>query len=392
MPTFEPATDVDEPPSRDMAEVALLSLRLGATTFGGPAAHIAVLQNEIVQKRQWVDQREFTQMLGLTNLLPGPNSTEMVMHAGYVRAGFRGLLAAGFGFILPGVCLTLLLASAYAEWGQSTAGVQFLVGVQAALIAVLVQAIWRLLSTGDRDPVTLVGIGVVAVLAVLGVAELPLLFGGGSILGLIRIGRRRGFIPALAAPMLFLIPAAASEIAVPYSISRLFLAFLKIGALLYGSGYVLVSLLQGTFVDDLGWLSSQQVLDAVAAGQLTPGPLFTTATFIGYEVGGLSGAVVATIGIFLPAFVFVAVAAPILPRIARQPEALDLLYGVSSAAIGLLAGVTISLARSALDSTMTIGIALLAALALLALRVNSALVIALGGTLALALHVITSSR
>lgn len=170
-----------------LREVALLSLRLGTTTFGGPAAHIAVLQDEIVHKRHWLDQQAFTHMLGLTNLLPGPNSTEMVMHAGYVRAGFRGLLAAGIGFILPGAGLTLLLAMAYREWGNSELGSQFLIGVQAAVIAVLVQALWRLLAGTERDAISIAGIGATAVLAVVGVPELPLLFVGGAMLGALRI-------------------------------------------------------------------------------------------------------------------------------------------------------------------------------------------------------------
>jgi chromate transporter len=378
-----------ESPSGSLREVALLSLRLGATTFGGPAAHIAVLQEEIVQKRQWLDQRAFTQMLGLTNLLPGPNSTEMVMHAGYTRAGYRGLLAAGIGFILPGVGVTLVLAMAYQEWGSSAAGMQFLAGVQAAVIAVLAQALFRLLSTADRDAATFVGIGAIAALAAFGVAELPLLFAGGAILGATRIVRRQRMTLAVGFPvMLLLAPVVAAGAGVPYSTGRLFVEFLKIGGLLYGSGYVLVSLLRGTFVDDLGWLTEQQVLDAVAAGQITPGPLFSTATFIGYDLGGLTGAAIATVGIFLPAFLFVALAAPLLPRIASHSALMDLLHGVSMAAIGLLLGVTIELGRAALDSFSTAVIAVLAAVALLKFQINSALVILLGGVSAIALHVI----
>jgi chromate transporter len=391
MSTSESTDKPAEPAPSTLREVAMLSLRLGATTFGGPAAHIAVLQDEIVHKRHWLDQQAFTHMLGLTNLLPGPNSTEMVMHAGYVRAGYRGLLAAGFGFILPGVGLTLLLAMAYREWGSSEIGMRFLIGVQAAVIAVLVQALWRLLAGTERDAIAIAGIGIVAVLAALGAPELPLLFAGGAVLGSIRIAKRQRQTMAFGLPAaLALMPLAVSGGATPYSDSRLFLAFLKIGGLLYGSGYVLVSLLRGTFVDDLGWLTEQQVIDAVAAGQITPGPLFSTATFIGYDVGGFTGAAVATVGIFLPAFLFVALAAPLLPRIAGQPSIMDLLHGVSLAAIGLLVGVTIVLARSVLDSWETILIAVLAAAALLVLRFNSALVIVFGGLLALALHVITT--
>lgn len=375
-------------PNSELGEVALLSLRLGATTFGGPAAHIAVLQDEIVQKRNWLDQQAFNQMLGLTNLLPGPNSTEMVMHAGYVRAGYRGLLVAGLGFILPGVGLTLLLAMAYREWGSSEIGRWFLAGVQAAVIAVLVQALWRLLGGTERTLGVYVGIVGIATLSVVGFPEYALLFAGGATIGAVRILQRRRVTPGIGSPLaLLFVPLAAVGTATAYSDGRLFVAFLKIGGLLYGTGYVLASLLQGTFVDDLGWLTEQQVLDAVAAGQVTPGPLFSTATFIGYDLGGFSGAAFATIGIFLPAFLFVAFAAPLLPRIARNQNALDLLQGVTLASIGLLLGVTLLLARQQFDSFVSGGIAILAALALLGLRINSALVIVLGGLLAVALHV-----
>jgi chromate transporter len=385
-PVPSPESNGETPAS--LREVALLSLRLGATTFGGPAAHIAVLQDEIVHKRHWLDQQTFTHMLGLTNLLPGPNSTEMVMHAGYVRAGFRGLLAAGIGFILPGVGLTLLLAMAYREWGSSEIGIWFLVGVQAAVIAVLVQALWRLVAGTERNAIAFAGIGVIAALAVLGVPELPLLFVGGAILGTIRIAQRQRQTQLFGLPLsLALVPLAATGVVTPYSDGRLFLAFLKIGGLLYGSGYVLVSLLRGTFVENLGWLTEQQVIDAVAAGQITPGPLFSTATFIGYDVGGFTGAVVATVAIFLPAFLFVGFAAPLLPRIAGQPSLMDLLHGVSLAAIGLLIGVTIVLARTALDTWQAILIAVAAAAALLLMRVNSAVVIVIGGLVAVGLHV-----
>jgi chromate transporter len=253
MPSSEESPEPTEFAASELRVVALLSLRLGATTFGGPAAHIAVLQDEIVEKRQWLDQQSFNQMLGLTNLLPGPNSTEMVMHAGYVRAGFRGLLAAGLGFILPGVLCTLGLALGYREWGSSETGEHFLMGVQATVIAVLAQALWRLLQGTERDPVSVIGIGAIAVLAALGVCELPLLFAGGFLLGTLRIGQRKRITLAAGLPLeLLFVPLTAAGTAVANSNGTLFLEFLKIGGLLYGSGYVLVSLLQGTFVDDLG--------------------------------------------------------------------------------------------------------------------------------------------
>lgn len=380
-----PDQSLDSPPAtkRPVSEVALLAGRLGATAFGGPAAHIALLQDEIVQKRGWVGQTEFNRMLGLTNLLPGPNSTEMVMHAGYVRAGYRGLLAAGICFILPGALLTLALAIVYESWGSSDVGQRFLVGVQAAVVAVLAQALWRLLKAVDRQPIDLVGLGVIAALSLAGLGDIPLLLAGGAALGAIRIGRRRSATLAFSAPILLLLAAAVTSSATPYSNGRLFLAFLKIGGLLYGSGYVLVSLLDDTFVQQLGWLTSAQVVDAVAAGQLTPGPLFTSATFIGYEAGGYAGAAIATFAIFLPAFVFVAFAAPLLRRISSSLDALDILHGISVAAIALLVAVTLSLGRGLLDSYLSLAIFGLAVVLLLKGGVNSALIIVGGGMIAL---------
>lgn len=368
-------------------EVALLATRLGATAFGGPAAHIAILQDEIVHRRGWLGQTEFNHMLGLTNLLPGPNSTEMVMHAGYTQAGYRGLLAAGLGFILPGASLTLLLAVAYQHWGSSQLGQHFLLGVQAAVVAVLIQALWRLMRTVDRQPLDLAGIAVITALALAGLSEIPLLIAGGALLGAIRIARRRTLsLSAGGAGIALMLTGIAGSAAQAYSPGRLFFAFLKIGGLLYGSGYVLVSLLDDTFAQQLGWLTSAQVVDAIAAGQMTPGPLFTSATFIGYEVAGFEGAAIATFAIFLPAFVFVAAAAPLLRRISRSPDALDILHGISVAAIALLLAVTLSLGRASLDSATSAVIAVCAGFLLMKFHVNAALVIISGGALAILLH------
>lgn len=381
------APDATGDDAGSVSEVARLAARLGATAFGGPAAHIALLQDEIVHKRGWIGQTEFNHMLGLANLLPGPNSTEMVMHAGFRRAGYRGLLVAGICFILPGALMTLVLAAGYRHWGNSTAGQVFLTGVQAAVVAVLVQALWRLTSMLERRPAPMAGIAILAMLSLLGFPELPLLFAGGAVLGAARIARRRAMTWSIGGiGTVTIVVAAAIDRTQPYSPGRLFLTFLKIGGLLYGSGYVLVSLLQGAFVDQLGWLSTEQIVDAVAAGQLTPGPLFTTSTFIGYQLGGVPGATIATVAIFLPAFVFVAFAAPLLRRISGNQDALDLLHGVSIAAIALLLAITISLGREMLNSAVSVSIGALAAFALLKLRLNAAVVIAGGGALALLLH------
>lgn len=363
-------------------EVALLATRLGATAFGGPAAHIALLHREIVVERQWIGPHEFERMLGLTNLLPGPNSTEMVMHAGYVRAGHRGLVAAGICFILPGALMTLGLAVGYGRVGESPTAQAFLLGVQAAVVAVLVQALWRLLRPVSRSWVDWAGIAFVAALALAGLPELWLLFAAGGLIGIGRIALRRRSTASVSHVFVAAMLLGAT-VESRYSHQEMVLAFLKIGAMLYGSGYVLISLLDDVFVRQLGWLSTSQVVDAVAAGQMTPGPLFSSATFIGYELGGYAGAALATVAIFLPAFLFVAIAAPLLPRLAQNPDLLDLVHGVSIAAIGLLVAVTVTLGQSSFESWMGVAVLVISGVALLRYGVNSALVIAVGGLLAM---------
>lgn len=369
----------------------LLFLRLGLTAFGGPAAHIAMYRDEVVTRRGWLTDAEFLDMLAATNLIPGPNSTEMTMHLGHLRAGWRGLIAGGAAFITPAFLIVLALSAVYARYGTTPAAQWLLYGIQPVVIAVIAQAIWGLSRAAIRDWL-LAGVAVAAFgLYFAGINELILLFAGGLLVMALRNGRRLWAAGRAAGPMGLLIaglrPAPLAAVAAralaeaaPVTLGTLFFTFLKIGSVLYGSGYVLVAFLQTEFVERLGWISSAQLLDAVAIGQITPGPVFTTATFIGYQVAGVAGAVVATVGIFLPGFVFVALTNPFIPRMRRSPWLGALLDGIVAASLGLMAAVTVDLARGALTDVTTALIALAAAVLLIRFRVNSTWLI-LGGAL-----------
>ena len=366
-----------------LAEVVQLFLKLGVLGFGGPAAHIAMMRDEVVRRRRWVDDARFLDLLGMTNLIPGPNSTEMAIHLGYVRAGWPGLLLGGACFIGPAVVIVLALAWLYVRYGATPAAVGILYGVLPVIIAVVVQAMWALGRTAVKGSLlAAVGISVLA-LALAGVNELALLFGGGALVMLVRVRRPRALATGLAA--LLVLPGAALgqglTAAGGVTLSTLFVTFLKIGATLYGSGYVLLAFLRNDFVHRLHWLTDRQLLDAIAVGQVTPGPVFTTATFLGYVLAGSPGAALATVAIFLPSFVFVALSHPLLPRIRGSRWAGAFLDGVNVAALGLMAAVTLQLARSALVDVFTVVVALAAAGLLILRGVNSAWLI-LGGAAA----------
>lgn len=372
-------------------EVALLMFRLGWTAFGGPAAHIAMLRDEIVNRRKWMDEQHFLDLLGATNLIPGPNSTEMVIHSSYQRAGWRGLLAGGTLFILPAVLLVLGFAWLYVEYGTTTEGEWLLYGIKPVIIAVVAQAIWGLGRTAVKG-VFLAAIGLaVLALYLLGVNEILLLVGAAALVMLVRNRSRirPGGTRVLSLAPLWLLSlppllTVAADAKAPYSDSRLFLTFVKIGTVLYGSGYVLLAFLRNDFVDRLGWLTEEQLLDAVAVGQFTPGPVFTTATFVGYLTGGLSGALLATVGIFLPAFVFVGLSIPLLPRLRRSPWTAAALDGVNVAAIGLMAAVAWELGRAAIVDIMTAILAAAAVVLLIRYKVNSAWLVLGGGIVGIA--------
>jgi chromate transporter len=367
-----------------VAEVALLALRLGFTSFGGPAAHIAMLRQEVVTRRRWVTDAHFLDLLGATNLIPGPNSTEMVIHIGQVRAGWRGMIAAGVCFIMPAALIVLACAWAYVEYGALPAAGWLLYGIKPVIIAIVGQALWGLAQTAVKGTLLAVVGAAVLALYLLGLNELALLFGGGALVMLIRnIGRlahsgAAALLPLGGAASLWVVQAAA-----PISVAQLFWSFLKIGAVLYGSGYVLLAFMRNEFVVRLGWLSDQQLLDAIAIGQLTPGPVFTTATFVGYLVAGLPGAALATLGIFLPSFIFVAAVNPLIPILRRSPWMGGFLDGVNVAALGLMAAVLWELGRAALVDWLTMLLAIISIVLLLRLKLNSIWLILGGGAIGL---------
>jgi chromate transporter len=366
-----------------VGEVTRLFLKLGVIAFGGPAAHIALMRDEVVRRRRWVSDERFLDLLGMTNLIPGPNSTEMAIHLGYLRAGWPGLLLGGACFIVPAMLIVLALAWLYVRYGATPTASAALYGITPVIIAVVAQAMWGLGRTAVKGPLlAAIGVAVLA-LALIGTNELGLLLGGGLVVMALRAGadRRRALVSRLA---LLAAPGTAATVAsaaVSVSLATLFFTFLKIGAVLYGSGYVLLAFLRNDFVDRLGWLTDRQLLDAVAVGQFTPGPVFTTATFVGYLVAGWSGALLATLAIFLPSFVFVAASHPLIPRIRGSRLTGGFLDGVNVAALGLMAAVTWQLARAAIVDGITAALAVAAGLLLVATRVNSAWLV-IGGAIA----------
>ncbi len=378
-------------PSQRLVEVAALFLKLGFTAFGGPAAHIAIMHNETVKRRQWLTDQEFLDLVGATNLIPGPNSTEMAIHIGYLRAGWLGLILGGACFILPAVLIVLILAWLYVRFGSLPLAAGFLYGVKPVVIAIILQALWSLGQKAVKNSF-LAAIGlVILILYFLGVNEIALLFSGGLVVMLgENLRRLRSVGPGgglmLAIPGVnWLAPSALVYVAASaaFSLPLLFLTFLKIGAVLYGSGYVLLAFLRADLVLRFGWLTDQQLLDAIAIGQVTPGPLFTSATFIGFILGGVPGALLATLGIFLPSFVFVAISNPLIPRLRRSTWASGLLDGVNVASLGLMAAVTWQLGRASITDPLTALVALASLILLIRFKVNSTWLIAAGAVLGL---------
>ncbi len=350
-------------------EVLLQFLRLGLVAFGGPAAHLGLMQDEFVRRRKWVDEQGFLDFVGATNLIPGPNSTELAMFLGQHRAGWRGLIAAGTGFTFPAFMIVLLLSIAYARYGATPQGTWILAGVKPVVVAVIAYALWTLGRRAVKGWLT-AAIGLAAFAAYFGAGwgELGVIVLGGVCAALAlnyrRLRRGTGGLPVLA----FLPPVLQSE--AMNEVWRLFLTFAKIGAVLYGTGYVLIAFLYGEFVDT-GVLTQQQLIDAVAIGQLTPGPLFTTATFIGYQLAGLPGAIAATVGIFLPPFIFVAISSPWIPRMRRSPWLGAFLDGVNVSALALMGAVTLRLARAAVIDLAGVIEAVVAAVLLIRFRVSA---------------------
>ncbi|MGE0827327.1 MAG: chromate efflux transporter [Candidatus Binatia bacterium] len=377
----------------DIREVAGVFLKLGIIGFGGPAAHIAMMEDEVVRRRSWLTHEQFLDLLGATNLIPGPNSTEMAIHIGHQRAGWAGLVVAGSCFILPAACITLAFAWAYVHLGSLPQAGDFLYGVKPVIIAVVVQALWRLGQSALKTTRLMVIALLAATTNFLGVNELVVLCGAGVITVLVdRLTNNTRAAPPILSIVGFGAPllangggVTAATLATPFGFTSLFLFFAKVGAVLFGSGYVLLAFLRADLVDRWQWLTEAQLLDAVAVGQITPGPVFTTATFIGYLLGGTPGAVVATCGIFLPAFVFVALSGPLIPRLRRSATMGAVLDGVNVASLALMAVVTWHLGRAAVVDALTAILALGSAVLLLRFRLNSAWLVLGGGLVGLSL-------
>lgn len=376
-----------------LREIAVLFLQLGTTAFGGPAAHIALMEEEVVRRRGWLTRAAFLDYLGATSLIPGPNSTELAIHIGHARGGWPGLVVAGVCFIVPAALIAASFAWAYVHYGSLPQMAGMLYGVKPVAIAIVAQALWALGRTALKNT-TLVVLGVLVLLGALGgLGELTLL-GLAALVALLLLwlrGRGAGATSHRATGLLAGLLAAGPVTAAgavtttgaagaPFTLGALFLVFAKVGAVLFGSGYVLLAFLRADLVERLGWLTEPQLLDAVAIGQLVPGPIFTTATFIGYLLGGPWGAVVATLGIFLPAFVFVAISGPLVPRLRRSPTAAAMLDGVNVASLALMTAVSWQLARSALVDPLTVAVALVALVALVRFRVRSSWLILAGAT------------
>jgi chromate transporter len=363
--------------------VAVFGL-LGVIGFGGPAAHIALMRREVVERRRWMDDQAVMDLVGLTSLIPGPNSTELAMLVGRHRAGGRGLLVAGLAFILPAATIVLAIAWAYTTFGATPAGEGLLYGVKPVVLAIVASA---LVSFARVALGTLVAAGLALAAAVgwaLGMHELLVLALGALLMASIRLrpGSAMGVAPL--GPGLIGLGERLGERLSGVDLPILFGVFLKAGGLLFGSGYVLLAYLRGDLVERLGWLTDQQLLDAVAIGQVTPGPLFTTATFIGYLLAGLAGALVATVGIFLPAFVLSAVVAPVAAQLRDRPLTASLLDGLNAGAVGLMAAVSIQLGASTLVDPLTVGLLIAAGLGLFVWRVPSVALVGAGAIVGLA--------
>ena len=379
-----------------LKELALFFLRLGTTAFGGPAAHIAIMEDELVRRRKWLTREKFLDLLGASSLIPGPSSSELAIHIGYLRAGWAGLVVGGICFILPAAILVAIIAWAYARFGHLPAVAGVLYGVKPVVIAVVLQALWGLGRTAIKSRALAIAGVICVVLSFWGTNALAILFGAGAIVACFhaiskgikeRPSSGNGELILLSgnfrASLARFIPlaGAADAAALVPGLWAIFLVFLKIGSVVFGSGYVLLAFLRADLVARRAWVTDAQLVDAVAIGQVTPGPVFTTATFLGYLLRGPAGALVATVGIFLPAFILVAASGPLIPFLRRSATAGAFLDGVNVASLALMAAVSYQLGRSAIVDTLTIALAAASAILLLRFRINSAWLV-LGGALA----------
>lgn len=368
-----------------LTDLAKLFLRLGITAFGGPAAHIAMMRHEVVERRHWLTDKEFLDLLAATNLIPGPNSTEMAIHLGYKHGGKAGLIVAGICFILPASLIVVAIAWAYAQYGNTPQVDWLMYGIGPVVIAIIVQALVKLGSSAiTQIPHALLGTAVLA-LALSGTNELLLLMIGAIVGLLMTTGRWVGMTAILtsltaATQSIYLSAQTVTAEAVPFTLTRLTLFFAKVGSILFGSGYVLLAFLRADLTERWGWLTDQQLIDAVTIGQVTPGPVFTTATFIGYLLGGWSGAVLATIAIFVPGFIFVAISQPLIPKLRNSRLLSGVLDGIVTASFALMAAVTWQLAQTSLVDVYTAVIGLTTLAILMTWKPNSTWLILAGAT------------
>jgi len=380
-PALQASDGISEKKQVPLGELALFFLRLGTTAFGGPAAHVAIMEDELVRRRQWLSREKFLDLLGASNLIPGPSSSELAIHIGYLCAGWRGLLIAGSCFILPAALMVAGLGWLYVRFGKLPAIASVLYGIKPVVIAVVLQALWSL----GRTAVKTTFLGFVAVfsllLSVVGLHPLLLILlaGGVACLPILKTSR----VSLSVLPFAMIGGSGILATTASFSLVSLFLVFLKLGATVFGSGYVLLAFLRADLVTHRGWLTDAQLVDAVAVGQVTPGPVFTTATFIGFILGGLRGAVLSTVAIFFPAFLLVAVSGPLVPRIRKSKPAGVFLDGVNVASLALMAAVTWRLGRASLVDTLTVFLAVASLTALLRFRVNSAWIVLVGATIGL---------
>jgi chromate transporter len=369
-----------------MWELAKLFGTLGTIAFGGPAAHVAMMRTEVVTRRGWLTEQEFLDLVAATHLIPGPNSTELAIHIGHRRAGWPGLVVAGAAFILPAMVIVMAVSWVYVTYGALPDVRAVMGGIGPVVIAIIAHGLWSMGRTAVKSAwLAVLGLG--ALIAVLtGVHELVVLGAACVIALVVHTFSARGVAAALAAmaaggSATSLGASTLAAVTTPFSMTTMFWMFMKTGSVLFGSGYVLLAFLRADFVERLGWLTEGQLIDAITVGQITPGPVFTTATFIGYLLSGPTGALVATLGIFLPAFVFVAITAPIVPKLRSSPVMGALLDGVTVASLGLMAAVTWQLARVAVHDWSTAAIALVSFALLAHTRVHSSWLVLAGAAI-----------
>jgi chromate transporter len=373
-----------EPPKTrgaSLPELAGVFLKLGTIAFGGPAAHLAMMEEEFVRRRRWISHAEFLDRLAAANLIPGPSSTEVAIFIGQAKRGWRGLIVAGCCFILPAAFIVVAIAWVYVKFGSLPQAQGVLHAIKPVVVAVVIQALGRLGRSGLRTPLLAVIAALAVVLNVVGVSPLLVLVCAGM-LGTAAQKMKNRLLAGIGTPKAIgaaLLAATATAAGFEVSLPRLFLSFLKIGSVVFGSGYVLLAFLRSEFVEHLHWLTEKQLLDAVAVGQFTPGPVFTTATFIGYVVAGWRGAVVATAGIFLPGFVLVALSGPLIPRLRRSPVASAALDGVVAGSLALMAVVTWQIGKASIVDWTTLALFAVSLLALLRFHLNSVWLIAAAG-------------